>query len=105
MSMSSFGVAPVVRSTTPSFMTPSPVAARSGSAHRLYGGRFDLVGQARFARPPPRIFVFVDVFLRERIDVRVGAVLGDAPHPAAQLDVAIGIVGIHDRERDRRALF
>src|SRR5262245_16094982 len=61
---------------------------RSGrSPHALGGGRLDLVGHPRLARAPPRIFVLAEIFLRQRVDVIVGAALGDALHPAAHLDV------------------
>jgi hypothetical protein len=33
-----------------------------------------------------------------------GAVLGYLTHPAAHLQIAIGVVGIEDRQRDRRTL-
>src|SRR5262249_54713308 len=51
------------------------------------------------------ILVLPEVFLGERVNVRGGAVLGDALDPAADLHVAVRVVRIDDRERDRRARF
>src|SRR6266542_6917033 len=57
--------------------------AENASAHARRGRWFDLVHHAHFAGPGPGIFVLLQVFLRERIDVRVRPLLGDALDTAA----------------------
>src|SRR5262249_1193925 len=57
----------------------------------------DLAQDAHFARLRVGVFVLPEIFLAERIDVLRGALLSAAPHPPANLDVTIGIVGIDDR--------
>src|SRR5262249_46485447 len=45
-----------------------------------------------------------DIFLRQRVDMRAAALLGDPAHPAAHLQIAVGVVRVEDRQRDPRAL-
>src|SRR2546423_1351795 len=73
---------------------PGPETDRGAwSSHRLHGARLDLVHHPHVARLGERVFVLAEVFLGERVDMGAGALLDDAPYPAADLHVAIGIVG------------
>src|SRR5437773_9125871 len=73
------------------------------SSHTLDLLGQDLDGDANLARAAMRVALLAGVLLRQRVDVRVGALLGHLDDPAADLDVAVGVVGILDRERDLRA--
>src|SRR5579871_3252742 len=75
----------------------SPVSAHSRKA--LWR---DFVHHAHFAGLAKRIFVLAKVLLGERVDVRVGAFVRYPRYGSAHLHIAIGVVGIHDRERDGR---
>src|SRR5258708_18228608 len=62
----------------------------------------DFVHHANFSRLGVGIFVLSQVLLRQFVDVLVGAVLGNLNHGAADLKIAIGIVGIDDGQRHPR---
>src|SRR5262245_3821986 len=64
--------------------------------------RLNLDDQAHFARLTIRIHVLVEVLLRHLVDVRVGALVGDADHPSLNRHVAVRVVGIRNRQRDAR---
>src|SRR5690242_702099 len=67
------------------------------------GGRLDLVHHTHLARSAKRILVLAQVFLRERIDMCVGAALRRARHSPANLHEAVWVIGIHYRERYGRS--
>src|SRR5205085_1296807 len=66
------------------------------------GGRLDLVHDPHLAGLAERIGVFAEVFLRQRVDMGIRALLHALSDAAAYLDVAVGVVGVHDCQRDRR---
>ena len=69
----------------------------------LHRGGLDFKRDPDLARLGPRVLVLPEVFLGEEIDVRRCALLSHVLNPAADLDVAIGIVGVEDRKRHGRA--
>src|ERR1700730_3310951 len=75
------------------------------STHSGGGCGLDFAHYAHFAGCSMGILVLAEIFLRERVDVRTRPLFGAAPDPPADLDIAIGIVRINDRERDRSAGF
>ncbi len=83
------------RSRAPFLRPAQPMTLACGDARsRRSAAQAELV---------PGILVLAQVFLGEGVDVRVGALLGHAFHPAADLEIAISVVGIHDGQCDRRA--
>src|SRR5262245_53716023 len=72
------------------------------SAHDLDALGRDLVDHAHLARLAVLVLVHPGVLLGERVDVGVRARFGRLRDAAADLEVAVGIVGIHDRERHLR---
>src|SRR5215469_8863920 len=74
-------------------------------AHARHRGRFDFVHDAHFAGLAVGVGVSAEILLRKRVDMRVGAGFDGAPDAAADLHIAVGVVGVHDRERHRRARF
>src|ERR1700728_2898582 len=83
----------------------TPPRAHLESPHRLRRGRLDLQEHADFTGLRKRVLVFAQVFLGERVDMRVGAVLRDTFDGSANLQVAVRIFRIEDRERNPRTLF
>ena len=81
-------------------MTFPPLCDQPMPARR----RRDLEHHTHIARLRPGILVLAEVLLRQRVDMRVGALLGHARDLAAHLEVAVRVFGVHDRQRDRRAL-
>src|SRR3989442_11586178 len=84
-------------------MRARDVGTGSRSSHAL-----DLLGQdldddAHLAGPAIGVPITARVLLGERVDVRVGVLLGHLDDASAHLNVAVGIVGILHRERDLRA--
>src|SRR5205814_10337638 len=71
---------------------------------------YDYLSHPHFHSFPTRrssdlwILVLAEIFLGERVDVLVGAFFDAAFHRTADLDVAVRVVGIEDRQRNRRAL-
>src|SRR5206468_4650203 len=80
-----------------------PAGDSSTDSHPATRGRRDLVDYTHLARLPERILVFAQILLRHAVDVLVGALLGDFADASADLQVAVRVVGIHDRERDASA--
>src|SRR6202035_2660928 len=72
------------------------------SFHTGEGARLDLVPDAHLAGLGGRVLVLAEIFLRERIDMRARPLLGGTRDAAADLQVAVRVVGIHDRQRHRR---
>src|SRR6266576_3765676 len=72
------------------------------SPHRLDRLGQDLHHHAHLARPAVRVLVLAQVLPRERVDVVVGALLAHLDDPPADLDVAVRVLGVLDRERDAR---
>src|SRR6266403_3840133 len=62
--------------------------------------RFDLVSDAHFARFPERVNWISQIFFREFVDMVVRAVFGDFDDLAPNLQIAIGIGGVLDRNRN-----
>src|SRR3990172_738047 len=62
----------------------------------------DLVQHALLPGLAERILVLPEVFPRHLVDMRVGALLRDLPHPPAHFDVAIRILRIHDSDGNAR---
>src|SRR5208283_1452093 len=79
----------------PRFIRPSLAAL----AHDVHGGRLDHIRDALLIARAERILVLVQVLLRKAVDMRVGVLLIFADNRTADSDVAIGIVGIDDRQR------
>src|ERR1700716_1597214 len=81
-------------------------ATQRRSAHSLahHGSvlRPDLVHHANFSRLRVRVFVDSHIFLRQLVDVLGRAVLGNLNHGAADLHIAIRIVGIDNGQRHPR---
>src|SRR5207249_8767413 len=72
------------------------------SPHRLDRLGQNLHHHAHLARPAVRVLVLAQVLPRERVDVVVGALLAHLDDPPADLDVAVRVLGVLDRERDAR---
>src|SRR2546423_15053286 len=72
------------------------------SPHRLDRLGQDLHHHAHLARPAVRVLVLAQVLPRERVDVVLGALLAHLDNPPADLDVAVRVLGVLDRERDAR---
>src|SRR5258707_9287732 len=64
--------------------------------------RPDFVHHANFSRLGVGIFVLSQVLLRQFVDVLVCAVLGNLDHGAADLQIAIRIVGVDNGQRHSR---
>src|SRR5246500_2239931 len=77
------------------------LVTRPSSHYRGVFG-FDLVEDADFAGLAVRILIDAKVLFGELVDAVVGAVLGDLGDAAADFQIAIGILRIHDGERDTR---
>src|SRR5436853_6571930 len=75
-------------------------AARSPHALDLLGRDRD--GHADFPRLAAGVFVLAEVFLGQRVDVVIGALLRHPGHPAADLQVAVRVLGILDRDGHAR---
>src|SRR6267143_2389710 len=75
-----------------------------GSPHRLDGLGQDLHHHAHLARPTVGVLVLAQILLGERVDVIVRALLGHLDDPPANLDIAVWVLGVLDRERDARVL-
>src|ERR1700675_3559458 len=78
------------------------MAISVASAH---GGRvlgLHLINHANFTRLRVGIFVYAQVFLRQFVNVIVGALLGNLGHAATNLEIAIWIFGIGDGHGDSR---
>src|SRR5438552_17669206 len=71
---------------------------RDANSHPLHALGHDLVHDAHLARLAERVLVLTEVLLRERVDVRVGALLGRLDDPPAHPHVAVGGVGVPARE-------
>src|SRR3990172_1870629 len=85
----------------------SVTALRDGSAPPPPPQRMNFLGKnlvrhPHLVGPTPRIFVLVDVLLRERVDVGVRPLLGDLGDAPPDLHVPVGIVGILNRQRRLR---
>src|SRR5437762_573866 len=76
--------------------------AISGSSHALDGVGLDLGDHAHLAGPAVRILVLAHVFLGQRVDVLIGALLGHLHDAPAHLHVAIRVVRVLHGERDHR---
>src|ERR1700727_2406103 len=85
----------------PSDAAPSQIGPRS--AHHLHLVGLDFKDDSDLVRLSPWILVLAQVFLGEGIDMRVCALFGHVLDPPTNLDVPIGIVGVEDRKRHRRA--
>lgn len=66
--------------------------------------RFDLIKNTHLTGAGEGIFVDAEIFLRHFVDVRGGAFFGNLLHGAANLKVAVGIVGVQNGERDMGTL-
>src|SRR6266516_2716316 len=75
---------------------------RDANSHPLHALGQDLVQDAHLARLAERVLVLAEVLLRERVDVRVSALLRRLDDPPADLHVAVGVVGVLDGERHAR---
>jgi hypothetical protein len=60
----------------------------------------DFVDDAGFAGLGIGIFVYAEIFLCQLVDVIVGAIFGDFDDAAANLEIAVRVLGIDDGERD-----
>ena len=76
--------------------------ARGALAHDLGVLGFDFIDHADLAGLAVGVFVDAEIFLGHLVDVGAGTVFGDLDDAAANLDVAVGIFGIDDGERDTR---
>src|SRR6267143_3741464 len=76
--------------------------AISGLSHGLDGLGLDLGDHAHLAGPAVRILVLAHVFLGQRVDVLVGALLGHLHDAPAHLHVPIRVVRVLHGERDHR---
>src|SRR5580704_1409959 len=83
-------------------LDPRLIGPETALAHDVDGCRLDHVRHALLIGCAERIFVLIQVLLRETIDMRVGVLLIFADDRTANSDVAIGVVGIHYRQRDLR---
>src|SRR5271169_6086926 len=72
---------------------PIIAASATGSTHAGNRHRLDLVHDAHFTRPAKWILVFAEIFLGQRVYMRVGAGLGRVRNAAADLDIAIRLSG------------
>src|SRR5271168_4782574 len=75
----------------------------SGSAHDVHGCGLDHVRHALLARGAERVLVLIQVLLRQAVDMRVRILLVFGDDRSADSYVAIGVVGVDDRQRDLRA--
>src|SRR5215469_14274153 len=90
------------RAGSPAIHVGAPALRGHRLAHPCHLVRFDLVEDAYFARASVGIHGVARVLEREPVDLRVGTGLGDLDDAAAHLEVAVGVVGILDREGDAR---
>src|SRR5215831_6776679 len=75
---------------------------RPCSSHALDLLGQDLHGDTNLTRPAMRVAFLTGVLLGERVDVCVGPLFGDLDDSTADLEIAVGVVGVLDRERDLR---
>src|SRR5487761_80375 len=62
----------------------------------------NLVKNAHFARLPERIDGLAEIFLRKLVDVFIGAAFGNLDDAAANLEIAVRILRVLNREGDAR---
>src|SRR5205085_8920348 len=87
-------------SLKPKAQSPKPKSPKpkARSPHHIRPLRLDLIHDARLTGLPIRIFIRTQIFFGHFVDVGVGALLGDFGDTAANLEIAVRVLGIDDCE-------